>query len=127
LLFDVSNLKFRIGHRFRDAVSAPDFSSPFTDRAQLTEFFQQTVQPLREYVLQLSHYGHSSWEQHWKTDRDTSTTTFETFPFSWPPGKEPKDDPRVDAITAAPRELEKKRDAWLNPSDASAAELKKTH
>ncbi len=57
--------------------------------------------------------------------RYTPTSTFETFPFPWPPGKEPKSDPRVEAIAAAARELVKKRDAWLNPSDASAAELKK--
>ena len=57
--------------------------------------------------------------------RYTPTSTFETFPFPWPPGKEPKDDPRVEAIAAAARDLVQKRDAWLNPPDAPAAELKK--
>jgi len=57
--------------------------------------------------------------------RYTPESTFETFPFPWPPGKEPKDDPRVEAIAAAARDLVRKRDAWLNPPDASAAELKK--
>jgi type II restriction/modification system DNA methylase subunit YeeA len=57
--------------------------------------------------------------------RYTPTTTFETFPFPWPPGKAPKDDPRVEAIAAAARELVQKRDAWLNPPNASAADLKK--
>jgi type II restriction/modification system DNA methylase subunit YeeA len=57
--------------------------------------------------------------------RYTPTSTFETFPFPWPPGKEPKDDPRVEAIAAAARELVRKREGWLNPPDASAAELKK--
>ena len=57
--------------------------------------------------------------------RYTPTSTFETFPFPWPPRKEPKDDPRVEAIAAAARELVQKRDAWLNPPDASAADLKK--
>jgi hypothetical protein len=57
--------------------------------------------------------------------RYTPNTTFEPFSFTWPPGKEPKDDPRVEAIAGAARELVKKRDAWLNPPDASAAELKK--
>ena len=33
--------------------------------------------------------------------RYTPTTTFETFPFPWPPGREPADDPRVQAIAAA--------------------------
>jgi type II restriction/modification system DNA methylase subunit YeeA len=57
--------------------------------------------------------------------RYTPTSTFETFPFPWPPGKEPKDDPRVEAIAEGARELVRKRDTWLNPPDASTAELKK--
>jgi hypothetical protein len=57
--------------------------------------------------------------------RYTPTTTFETFPFPWPPGQEPLDDPRVEAIAAAARDLVQLRDAWLNPPDASEAELKK--
>ncbi len=44
-----------------------------------------------------------------------NTTCFETFPFPWPPGKEPKRDPRVKAIAQAARELVQQRDAWLNP------------
>jgi hypothetical protein len=47
--------------------------------------------------------------------RYTPTTTFETFPFPWPPGQEPADDPRVQAIAAAAADLVAKRDAWLNP------------
>jgi len=57
--------------------------------------------------------------------RYTPTTTFETFPFPWPPGKEPADDLRVEAIAQAARELVVKRDAWLNPPGASEADLKK--
>jgi type II restriction/modification system DNA methylase subunit YeeA len=57
--------------------------------------------------------------------RYTPTTTFETFPFPWPPGREPKRDPRVKAIAQAARELVQQRDAWLNPSGATEAELKK--
>ena len=57
--------------------------------------------------------------------RYTLTTTFETFPFPWPPGHEPVDDPRVEAIAQAARELVEKRDAWLNPPDATEADLKK--
>ncbi len=56
--------------------------------------------------------------------RYTPTTTFETFPFPWPPGGEPTDDPRVRAIAAAAAELVAKRDAWLNPAGASDAERK---
>jgi type II restriction/modification system DNA methylase subunit YeeA len=54
-----------------------------------------------------------------------NTTCFETFPFPWPPGREPTDDPRVEAIATAARELVEKRDRWLNPEGASEAELKK--
>jgi type II restriction/modification system DNA methylase subunit YeeA len=54
-----------------------------------------------------------------------SGTCFETFPFPWPPGDEPKGSPLVEAIAEAARELVEKRDAWLNPPDASADELKR--
>jgi type II restriction/modification system DNA methylase subunit YeeA len=56
--------------------------------------------------------------------RYSSSKTFETFPFPWPPGREPADDPRVAAIAAAARDLVAKRDAWLNPAGASEAERK---
>ncbi|MGH9813957.1 MAG: type IIL restriction-modification enzyme MmeI, partial [Candidatus Acidiferrales bacterium] len=57
--------------------------------------------------------------------RYTPDSTFETFAFPWPPGKEPNDDPRVRNIFVAAKDLVEKRDAWLNPPGASAAELKK--
>ncbi len=57
--------------------------------------------------------------------RYTPTTTFETFPFPWSPGHEPKDDSKVVAIAEAARELVTKRDNWLNPQGATEAELKK--
>jgi hypothetical protein len=47
--------------------------------------------------------------------RYTPTNTFETFPFPWAPGQEPKDDPRVQAISQAAKELVEQRDRWLNP------------
>jgi hypothetical protein len=56
--------------------------------------------------------------------RYTPRSTFETFPFPWPPGQEPADDPRVEAIAQAARELVEKRDAWLNPPGATEAQLK---
>ena len=56
--------------------------------------------------------------------RYTPSSTFETFPFPWPPGQEPKDDPRVKVIAEAARELVEKRDAWLNPPEADEDELK---
>jgi hypothetical protein len=56
--------------------------------------------------------------------RYTPSTTFETFPFPWSPGQEPVDDPRVIAIASAAKNLVEQRDRWLNPSDASGAELR---
>jgi type II restriction/modification system DNA methylase subunit YeeA len=57
--------------------------------------------------------------------RYTPTSTFETFPFPWPPGKEPQDSPLVEAIAEAARELVRQRDNWLNPSDAAPEALAK--
>jgi hypothetical protein len=51
-------------------------------------------------------------------------TNLET-PFPWPPGQEPQDDTRVEAIAQAAHELVEKRDNWLNPPGASEEELKK--
>jgi type II restriction/modification system DNA methylase subunit YeeA len=55
--------------------------------------------------------------------RYTPTSTFDTFPFPWPPGKEPQDGAVVQAIAVAASELVTKRDAWLNPPDANAEAL----
>jgi type II restriction/modification system DNA methylase subunit YeeA len=57
--------------------------------------------------------------------RYTPTTCFETFPFPWPPGTEPVNDPRVQVIAIAAKDLVEKRDRWLNPEGADEAELKK--
>jgi type II restriction/modification system DNA methylase subunit YeeA len=57
--------------------------------------------------------------------RYTPTSTFETFPFPWPPKHEPMNTPLAAAITEAARELVENRDRWLNPPDATAAELQK--
>ncbi len=58
--------------------------------------------------------------------RYTPTTCFETFPFPWPPGREPAEDAdvRVAAIAQAARELVRLRDGWLNPPGAAEADLK---
>lgn len=53
------------------------------------------------------------------TPRYTPVTTFETFPFPWPPGQEPTDDPRVLAIAAAAKQLHEERAAWLDPDGMS--------
>jgi type II restriction/modification system DNA methylase subunit YeeA len=73
---------------------------------------------------------HEVWGLHMGTaledrPRYTPTTTFETFPFPWPPGQEQKDSLQVEAIAEAARQLSERRDAWLKPPDASEDELKK--
>ncbi len=55
--------------------------------------------------------------------RYTPTTCFETFPFPWPPGKEPQEDPKVRAIAGAARELNALREAWLNPPEWTKEEI----
>jgi len=52
--------------------------------------------------------------------RYTPSSSFETFPFPWAPGREPHDDPRVQAIAAAAQELVEMRGRWLAPSGAGA-------
>ncbi|MCZ2115175.1 MAG: class I SAM-dependent DNA methyltransferase [Anaerolineae bacterium] len=47
--------------------------------------------------------------------RYTPTTTFETYPFPWPPGQEPPGDDRVAEIARYARALNEWREAWLNP------------
>jgi type II restriction/modification system DNA methylase subunit YeeA len=66
-----------------------------------------------------------AWMGKGNDPRYSSARTFETYPFPWPPSHEPKDSPLVEAIAEAARELVAKRDAWLNPPDASPEELKK--
>ncbi len=56
--------------------------------------------------------------------RYTPTTTFETFPFPWPPGQEPTDHPAYRAISDAARQLHAERDAWLNPPGVPESALK---
>ena len=73
---------------------------------------------------------HEVWGLHMGTaledrPRYTPTSTFETFPFPWPLGHEPKGSPLVKAISNAARVLVEKRDAWLNPESASDVELKR--
>ena len=57
--------------------------------------------------------------------RYTPTSTFETFPFPWPPGQEDQSDVRVIAIAQAAKELNELREAWLTPPDIGDVELRK--
>ena len=55
--------------------------------------------------------------------RYTPTSCFETFPFPWAPGEEPVDDPLVQAIAAAAKELDELRTNWLNPPEWTQEEI----
>lgn len=57
--------------------------------------------------------------------RYTPTTTFETFPFPWPPGSEDTESAAHQAISRAAKQLHEERDAWLNPAGATDKALKK--
>jgi len=74
--------------------------------------------------------AHEVWGLHMGTQledrpRYTPTSTFETFPFPWPPGKEPENSQQAESIAEAARELVRQRDNWLNPPDASPEALSK--
>jgi type II restriction/modification system DNA methylase subunit YeeA len=76
--------------------------------------------------------GHEVWSLLMGTQlesrpRYTPESTFDTFPFPWPPGTEPSEeaDPRVKAIADAARSLVRLRDAWLNPPDIDPRDLPK--
>lgn len=56
--------------------------------------------------------------------RYTPSTSFETFPFPYLPGKEKQNDPRVQAIASAAKELVEQRDRWLQTSEVSQEDSK---
>ena len=63
---------------------------------------------------------HETWSLRMGTSledrpRYTPTTTFETFPFPWPPGREDTSHPAHARISAAAKQLHEEREAWLNP------------
>lgn len=57
--------------------------------------------------------------------RYTPSTTFETYPFPWPPGQEPAeaDSPLVKAIADWSRALVAWRETWLNPPPPAAGTI----
>ena len=55
--------------------------------------------------------------------RYTPTTTFETFPFPWPPGQEDTVSPAYQAISDTAQQLHEERAAWLNPPGMSERAL----
>jgi type II restriction/modification system DNA methylase subunit YeeA len=57
--------------------------------------------------------------------RYTPTTTFETFPFPWPPGQEDTNSPAYRAISAAAKQLHEERAAWLSGSDSPSPRVER--
>ncbi|MBL8165893.1 MAG: DUF559 domain-containing protein [Anaerolineae bacterium] len=51
--------------------------------------------------------------------RYTPTTTFETFPFPWPPGQEDVNSAAYQAVAAAAKQLHEERAAWQQPHPKS--------
>ena len=80
---------------------------------------------LHSKIHEMWSLGTASWHGVGNDPTYNSKSCFETFPFPWPPGSEPTNDPRVQAIALAAQELNAKREAWLNPPGLAEAELKK--
>lgn len=87
-----------------------------------------------DYIFGILHSRlHECWSRRLGTQlrdaesgfRYTPTTCFETFPFPWPPGKEPAGDARVERIAEAARRLVALRDDWLNSPGLPDKELAK--
>jgi type II restriction/modification system DNA methylase subunit YeeA len=86
-----------------------------------------------DYFFGVLHSGiHELWALRAGTQlesrpRYTPDSTFDTFPFPYPPGTEPSEaeSPIVHAIAEAARTLVRLRDAWLNPPDIPEADLKR--
>jgi type II restriction/modification system DNA methylase subunit YeeA len=88
--------------------------------ARADDYFFGVVHSRLHEVWSLSQ---GAWMGVGNDPRYSSARTFETFPFPWPPGKEPRKSPLVENIEMAACELVERRDAWLNPPDANGEEL----
>lgn len=70
---------------------------------------------LHSYLHELWSLRLGTWLGKGNDPRYTPTTTFETFPFPYPPGQEPVE--KIEMISAAAATLHAEREAWLNPAD----------
>lgn len=109
--------KYRI-FTWSDSIAIPDSATVAVARAD-DYFFGVLHSKLHElWALRLG----TSLEDR---PRYTPTTTFETFPFPYPPGQENQNDPKVQAIAVAARELMRLRDEWLAGTGAPDLSLDK--
>lgn len=72
---------------------------------------------LHAYPHEIWSLRKGTWLGKGNDPRYTPTTTFETYPFPWAPGKEDTSSGAYQAISAAAKQLHEEREAWLNPSD----------
>ena len=70
---------------------------------------------LHSHIHEIWSLAQGSWLGVGNDPSYSSSRTFETFPFPWPPGQEPTDHPAYIAISVAAQQLHEERDAWLNP------------
>jgi type II restriction/modification system DNA methylase subunit YeeA len=80
---------------------------------------------LHSRIHEIWSLGLGAWMGVGNDPRYSAERSFETFPFPWAPGTESQESPLVRTIAQAASDLVAKRDAWLNPADASAEELSK--
>lgn len=106
----------------------------WVDKKVIAENLVVVITSESDYIFGVLHSKiHETWSRSQGTQlreaesgqRYTPTTTFETFPFPFPPGKETQDDPRVQAIAQAAKDLVEQRDRWHNAERLTEAEKKK--
>jgi hypothetical protein len=109
--------------------------TPTVSKHRLFVWFQRGVHPDHQLIVfardddyffgTLHSYPHQIWSLRQGTSledrpRYTPTTTFETFPLPYPPGREDIGSPAYQAISEAAKALHEERDAWLNPAELIA-------
>ncbi|CAG0985589.1 hypothetical protein ARNL5_02824 [Anaerolineae bacterium] len=72
---------------------------------------------LHAYPHEIWSLRKGTWLGKGNDPRYTPTTTFETYPFPWAPGKEDTASSVYEAISAAAKQLHEERETWLNPPD----------
>jgi hypothetical protein len=110
-------------------------ATPAVSKHRLFAWLDQAIHPdhalivfarADDYFFGVLHsYVHAIWALRLGTSledrpRYTPTTTFETFPFPWPPGCEPVESPAYQAIATAAQQLYQERDTWLRPMEVGA-------
>ncbi|MBZ0319924.1 MAG: class I SAM-dependent DNA methyltransferase, partial [Anaerolineae bacterium] len=72
---------------------------------------------LHSYLHEIWSLRLGTWLGKGNDPRYTPTSTFETYPFPVPPGKEDTTSAVYQAISAAAKQLNEERETWLNPPD----------